>query len=159
MAGVPAVAEPVRQVGVLIERANGRAMEIMSALEFQDLTAQKVQRTFAVLEEVLVRLAKIQRLVDAGDVPAAPPRPVTSTPDGKTGQRLADELLVVVRPIDLGRIEERDAAIERCARQRDHRAAIRRNAVGVAHAHAPEPQCRDLGTVLSELSRIHRAEA
>src|SRR5437660_1566446 len=55
-AGVPAVAEPVHEIGVLIERANGRAMEIMSALEFQDLTAQKFQRTFAVLEEVLVRL-------------------------------------------------------------------------------------------------------
>jgi chemotaxis regulatin CheY-phosphate phosphatase CheZ len=94
--GLAAVDEPMAQLGALIERSNGRAMEIMSALEFQDLTSQKVQRTFAVLEQVLVRLAKIRHLVDVnGDPPAAKPRAVPATPqDGKSAQRLADELLL-----------------------------------------------------------------
>lgn len=92
------VAEPLAKMQVLVERANGRAMAIMSALEFQDLTSQKVQRTFGVLEEVVTRLAKIQVLVDLGEevsgavepeLPAAPP-----PPDGKSGQDLADELLL-----------------------------------------------------------------
>jgi chemotaxis regulatin CheY-phosphate phosphatase CheZ len=88
------LAAPMRELGVLVDRSNSRAMEIMAALEFQDVSNQKVQRTFAVLEEVLVRLAKIQRLVDTGDdalVPASPTgRPVAH--DSKAGQRLADEL-------------------------------------------------------------------
>jgi chemotaxis regulatin CheY-phosphate phosphatase CheZ len=92
-----ALAAPMRDLGALVERSNARAMEIMSALEFQDLSAQKVQRTFGVLEEVLVRLAKIQRLVDTGaDAPVKPspppPRPIAL--EGKTGQCLADELLL-----------------------------------------------------------------
>jgi chemotaxis regulatin CheY-phosphate phosphatase CheZ len=88
-----AIAEPMRALGVLIDRSNDRAMEIMSALEFQDLTSQKVQRTFRVLEEVLVRLGKIQRLVDTGaDAPVAAPAPAPRAHEGKTGQRLADEL-------------------------------------------------------------------
>jgi chemotaxis regulatin CheY-phosphate phosphatase CheZ len=95
-----AMAEPMRELGVLVERSNSRAMEIMSALEFQDLTSQKVRRTFRVLEEVLRRLAKIQCLVETGTdepvaappAPAPPPRPVAH--EGKTGQRLADELIL-----------------------------------------------------------------
>lgn len=94
--GAEAIAEPIRELGVLIDRSNDRAMEIMSALEFQDLTTQKVQRTFDVLEEVLVRLGTIQSLIDTGadaPPPAPPPRaPVAN--DGKSGQRLADELLL-----------------------------------------------------------------
>lgn len=92
-----AIATPMRELGALIDRSNDRAMEIMSALEYQDLATQKVQRTFDVLEEVLVRLATIQRLVDtAGDAPpaAATPPPASLANDGKSGQRLADELLV-----------------------------------------------------------------
>ena len=91
-----AIAEPVHQLGVLIDRSNSRAMEIMSALEFQDLTSQKVQRTFAVLEEVLVRLGKIQRLVEVGGdgVAPAPAAPRAVPLDGKSAQRVADELLL-----------------------------------------------------------------
>jgi hypothetical protein len=71
-------------------------MAIMSALEFQDLTTQKVQRTFGVLEEVLLRLGKIRRLVEPGDgTPAA--APAVSTPvasNGPSAQSLADEILM-----------------------------------------------------------------
>lgn len=90
-----AVAEPMRALDALVERSNARAMEIMSALEFQDLTSQKVERTFVVLQEVLVRLGKIQRLVDGPDTGAPVPAVGVRRPDdGKAGQRLADELLL-----------------------------------------------------------------
>jgi chemotaxis regulatin CheY-phosphate phosphatase CheZ len=70
-------------------------MEIMAALEYQDLATQKVQRTFDVLEEVLVRLATIQRLVDTGvdTPPPATPAAAPAAIDPKSGQRLADELV------------------------------------------------------------------
>lgn len=55
---------PARALAELVERSNARAMEIMSALEFQDLTSQKVMRTFAVLEDVAERLAGIQRRLE-----------------------------------------------------------------------------------------------
>jgi chemotaxis regulatin CheY-phosphate phosphatase CheZ len=96
------LAKPMAELGALVERSNARAMEIMSALEFQDLTSQKVQRTFAVLEEVLVRLGTIQRLlqVDRSMPPAAAPGPGAS--QGGSGQRLADELMVdYVSPLDV----------------------------------------------------------
>jgi chemotaxis regulatin CheY-phosphate phosphatase CheZ len=92
-----AVAEPMRALDALVERSNARAMEIMSALEFQDLTSQKVQRTFSVLQEVLVRLGKIQRLVDGPATASPEPAPVVvvrDPHDSKAGQRLADELLL-----------------------------------------------------------------
>jgi chemotaxis regulatin CheY-phosphate phosphatase CheZ len=80
----------------LVATANKRAMAIMTALEFQDLTAQKVERAFAVLEEVQARLGKIQALVDTGQptesepAPVAPP--VITTMDGRAAQAVADRL-------------------------------------------------------------------
>jgi chemotaxis regulatin CheY-phosphate phosphatase CheZ len=76
-AGATAIAEPMQALGTLIQRSNDRAMEIMAALEFQDLTSQKVQRTFVVLEEVLVRLGKIQRSIEDGGPETGPPNPPT----------------------------------------------------------------------------------
>lgn len=89
-------AAPLAEVQALVERGNGRVMAIMSALEFQDLTSQKIQRAFEVLEEVSIRLGKIHRLVSFGEeaptpipVPVEEPEPA----DEKSGQDLADELL------------------------------------------------------------------
>jgi chemotaxis regulatin CheY-phosphate phosphatase CheZ len=80
---------PLIELETLVDDASTRAMAIMSALEFQDLTAQKVHRTFGVLEEVVSRLAKIQTLVDHDRPPVvAPP----AEAGGKSGQDLADEL-------------------------------------------------------------------
>ena len=82
---------------VLVAGATDRALAIMSALEFQDLTAQRVQRLFGVLDEVIRRLAKIHRLVALGqDSNADAERPAPSeepTPPGKSGQALADEVM------------------------------------------------------------------
>ena len=93
--GAETIAAPIRDLGVLVDRSNDRAMEIMAALEYQDLATQKVQRTFDVLEEVLVRLATIQRLVDTGvdTPPTTTPAEAPSVTDPTSGQRLADELV------------------------------------------------------------------
>jgi chemotaxis regulatin CheY-phosphate phosphatase CheZ len=83
-------------VQTLVERGNGRLMAIMSALAFQDLTAQKIQRAFEVLEEVNIRLGKIHHLVSFGaeePPPAQGPADEPEPADGQSGQDLADEIL------------------------------------------------------------------
>jgi hypothetical protein len=56
-------------------------------------------------------------------------------------QRLPDELFVDVGAVDLGGVEERDAALDRTAQDGDHLVAVTRvGAVALAHAHAPEAQ-------------------
>jgi chemotaxis regulatin CheY-phosphate phosphatase CheZ len=95
------IGRPLSQVQALVARGNNRAMAIMSALEFQDLTSQKVQRAFEVLEEVGTRLAKIHGLVSLGQEvqPKSEPAPrEESMPSGgKSGQDLADEILLRFR--------------------------------------------------------------
>ena len=89
-------AAPLAEVQALVERGNGRLMAIMSALAFQDLTAQKIQRAFEVLEEVNIRLGKIHHLVSfGGDEPPTAQAPVDEPEpaDGQSGQDLADEIL------------------------------------------------------------------
>ena len=94
-AGVELLAEPMHEIESLVERSHQRAMAIMSALEFQDLTTQKVQRTFNVLEEVLVRLGKIRRMVEPGEAAPAPaPAAVHTNGNGASAQSVADEILM-----------------------------------------------------------------
>ncbi len=92
-----AAAESLAKVDAYVAKSTDRAMAIISALEFQDLTTQKVQRAFALLEEVLERLARIRLLVDLGQTTAAPHVPAPSisstAADAQCGQALADELL------------------------------------------------------------------
>lgn len=98
------------QLGSLLHAGSARALSIMAALEFQDLTAQKVGRAFEVLEEVAARLARIQTLVELGASGVAradggPPaagmprdgRAEDGGPGGKAGQALADEILLQFR--------------------------------------------------------------
>ena len=59
-------------------------------------------------------------------------------------QRLAHELLVDERAIDLGRIEEGDASIHGGPKNRDHVGRVRDDAVTLAHAHAAETNGRNL---------------
>jgi chemotaxis regulatin CheY-phosphate phosphatase CheZ len=95
--GGPRLGAPLVEIEALIERGNRRAMDIMAALEFQDLTSQKIQRAFDVLEEVGSRLTKIRHLMALGEpaVPEAEPLRVAEAdrPDDKSGQDLADEIL------------------------------------------------------------------
>lgn len=58
-------------------------------------------------------------------------------------QRLADNLLVEIRPVDLSDIEESDAAVESCANQLHGLCSISGRAVTVAQSHAREASCRN----------------
>jgi chemotaxis regulatin CheY-phosphate phosphatase CheZ len=87
------------EVEAVVARSNERALTIMSALEFQDLTSQKVQWAFTVLETVVARMRTIQSLVFGGPSGAAPPPaapPAATDPTAgatASAQDLADELL------------------------------------------------------------------
>src|SRR5687767_8512188 len=63
------------------------------------------------------------------------------------GERLAHQLLVGVRTVDLGSVEEGHPAIHSGADQRDHLLPVRLVAVAAGHAHAAEPDCGNLGAV------------
>ena len=69
---------------------------------------------------------------------------------------LADQLLVGKRPVHLGRIEERDAALHRRPKQRGHLPLVLWRAVGKAHAHAAEAQGGDFQAALSKFAFLHR---
>ena len=58
-----------------------------------------------------------------------------------------DELLVGVRAVDLGGVEEGDAAVHRGAEQRDHLLPVGLVAVAAGHAHAAQPDGGDLRAV------------
>ena len=71
------------------------------------------------------------------------------------GERFADELFVREWAVDLGRVEEGDAALDRRSDEGDHLLLVGRRPVSVAHAHAAEPDGRDFQ--VSKLSRSHSA--
>jgi hypothetical protein len=65
-------------------------------------------------------------------------------------KRFADEFLIGERPISFLRVEERDAALHRCADQGDHFAPLRRRATVIIQAHASEADGRDFKTAAPE---------
>src|SRR6266513_139650 len=70
-------------------------------------------------------------------------------------QRLANELFVCVRTVNLGGIEACDAAFDGRADERDHRLLVRWETVALAHPHAAESERRHLEVALSELALLH----
>ena len=70
-------------------------------------------------------------------------------------QGFAHQLLVGVRTIDFGRVEECDAAIDGRADQRDALLLLDRLAIGEAQAHAAEPDLRNLESALAESAFLH----
>ena len=58
-------------------------------------------------------------------------------------ERLADQLLVRVRPVDFGGVEKGDTPRNRRPDQRDSFLLVDRRTVAIAHAHATQPECRD----------------
>src|SRR5262245_37533173 len=70
-------------------------------------------------------------------------------------ERLADQLLIDEGAIDLGGVEEGDTAFDRGTHERDALLTVGRRPVGNAHAHAAQPQCRDLETALAEPALFH----
>ena len=99
--GAATIGSALGAMQALVQKSNDRAMAIMSALEFQDLTSQKIQRAFEVLEEVSTRLQKIHGLVTPGQEGQAAPAPIPAASpveaESKSGQDLADELLMQLR--------------------------------------------------------------
>jgi hypothetical protein len=71
-------------------------------------------------------------------------------------ERFADEQFVRERPVHLRGIEERHAALDRVADQRDHLVAVGQRWVAAAHGHAAEPEGGDLQVALSEGAAQHR---
>jgi hypothetical protein len=65
------------------------------------------------------------RLFSAPPLPMSKPNFVAITTSSRDGsERLADQLFVRVRPVDLGRVEERDAMVVRRADDLDAQPAI-----------------------------------
>ena len=73
--------------------------------------------------------------------------------EGREG--LADELLVGERAVDLGGVEEGDAALDGRPDQRDPVPLVRGRAVAEAQAHAAEAEGRDFQIALSEFALLH----
>src|SRR5881394_3355891 len=59
------------------------------------------------------------------------------------------------RTVNLGGIEECDAAFHGRADERDHRRLVRWDAVALAHPHAAEPEGRDFEMALSKFAFLH----
>ena len=70
-------------------------------------------------------------------------------------ESLPDDLLVLERSVDLGRVEERDAVVDRLAQEGDHGRPLRRRAEALADTHAAEADGGDR-EVASERACGHR---
>ena len=70
--------------------------------------------------------------------------------------RAPDELLVGVRTVDVGGVEEVDAEVERAMDRRD-RFGVVAAGVEVAHPHAAEADGGDFGTVATQLALLHQS--
>lgn len=83
-------------------------------------------------------------------------------PVAEGAQRLAQQLLVVVRPVgravDLRRIEEVIAHLHGIGQQLRHLALVGRSAVSVAHAHTAQPHGGDPQPAQSQYSVLHRPQ-
>jgi len=71
------------------------------------------------------------------------------------GEGFAHEFLVCVWTIDLGRIEECDAAFDGSPYQRDHLLLVFGRAIGKAHSHAAEPKDRNFQIAFSKFALLH----
>ena len=77
-------------------------------------------------------------------------------PPAEGSQRLAQKLFVQERPVDLGGVEEGDAALDGGMEQRGHRLLVLGRAVGETHSHAAEAEGRDFQVALAESASLHR---
>ena len=67
----------------------------------------------------------------------------------------AQQLLVGIRPVDLGRVDQRDPRVHRLEQRGLAFRGVRAAAVGEDHAHAPEPEGRDFEALPAESPRLH----
>ncbi len=93
----------LHEVETIQRQSQGRAMEIMAAMEFQDLTTQKIQKLIALVAEVEGRLRQLLvmfRIEDAVTGEQAPDRGSESTVQNQEslcGQEMVDQLLSSLR--------------------------------------------------------------
>jgi hypothetical protein len=71
------------------------------------------------------------------------------------GEGAPDQLLVRVRAVDLGGVEERDAEVER-PRDRGDPVRFLGGPVGPGHPHAAEPLGRHLESLTAQFTFVHR---
>jgi hypothetical protein len=67
----------------------------------------------------------------------------------------ADKLLVHVRAVSLGGVEEVDTAFDGRPDQGDHLRLVLGRAIGNAHSHAAEPDGRNFQAALSKFAFLH----
>ena len=124
-------------------------------VEVDGVDAEPLQRAVDDLPDDvgLARDPPARLALDRVDVPPELGGDHDLTPE--RGQRLADEFLVDVRTVDLGGVEERDAAVDCGADQRDHLLPVGRVAVAAGHAHAAQPDGGDLRAAGAEGALVH----
>jgi len=69
-------------------------------------------------------------------------------------ERAPEELFVRVRAVDIGRVEQRDAEVERMVDRGDRFGVVARS-VELAHAHATQAERGNFGAVAAESTRAH----
>ena len=120
-----------------------RGVEAVQVIEIDGLDAEAPERTLAGAPRVGgAAVAAGDRSVRGdseaelrGDLPAL----------ASAGERPGDEFLIGVRTVDLGRVEEVDAELEREVERRQRLAGVARGgaAIGPGHAHAAQAERRD----------------
>ena len=123
--------------------------------EIDRLDAQPSQRGLRDLLDVLRPAVHADLFAFAGRVEREPELRGDHHPVAERRERLAHELFVHERAVRLRGIEERDAALDRRPQERGHLPPVRGRAVGGGHAHAAEPDRRDLRAAGSEPARAH----
>jgi hypothetical protein len=83
------------------------------------------------------------------------PNLVAMTTFPRKGSRPRPEFFVVERAVDLGRVEEGDAALDGRAEQRDRILLLRETAVGKGHSHAAEAERRYFQIAFSQFALLH----
>src|SRR4030095_6301705 len=73
----------------------------------------------------------------------------------KGGQCFAHQFLVLERTVDLGGVEEGDAALHCFTDQRYHSIPVRGGAAMVTHSHAAEPDSRNFQVAVSKFALLH----
>jgi hypothetical protein len=70
-------------------------------------------------------------------------------------QRFTHQFFVDERPVDFGRVEERDAPIDRHPNQGEHGLSVGRRTVAGGHPQAAEPEGRHFEIAVAESALLH----
>ena len=149
VADLPLLDQLLDRAGHVLDRDLG--VDAMLVEEVDEIGPQPTQRPVERLANVLgptvqLPVALIQREAELGrddDLVAA------------WGERLADDLFVVVRPVDLRGVEEGHAMVDCLAQEVDHRRPVGRGTERLADPHAAQPDRRDLQPGAAQCPLFH----